>query len=791
MQPSRSSCCVLASACAVALAACCALYAADPLWPSSVPRVVVCSPAPSCPLSPAQQPLAFRIRRRRADGVLVVDARTTLGALAGIGYAQAMDRAAQMHVARVAAVGRVAQELVAAPQTLAFDAAMRRFRIERIANDTVAAMDKDALQQLCAYTAGVNQAFATHARPVELLALRASLPQWTPEDTIAVARIADIDGLLQFNYDAKVALGSVLRGADSAEAGRRTLAWLLRGVVDEGVIDDELTRAVREVRTYDFSGVPDTPAAATASNNWAVSATRSASGHAMYCSDPHLRVDVLPAVLQELVVETPDNFVAGFGIPGLPCLLFGKTRHIAFGMTYGFPDATDVFVEDCEGGACHYDGRMEPVEWHTDTILRRGEDPVTIRLAFTRNGLLDLGNPVVTNAAAAEPPLIKKGFYTSMAYPFWKIKTTHAVDTIPKVLAVKTVQEASDLLGKIEIGLNWVSADTQGSIAYQQSGTIPVRSHVGLPIRKGWDSAFAWSGEFLPSSDLASVVDPPQGIIVTANDEWNAPGKQRAVTYHYGRYRADRIRARLATKEKLTVEDMKEAQADVGSLQCEELMSAARPLLQPIASDPAGASLLAFNCSFPRGSRGATVYRRFHRELFTEALARLGGDRSVWTAVAMKPNVGWLLQRLVLEYPAELDDVLWRGETQAELFLRSARSAVASFGGREPEPHAVKFKAANLVFQGQLPLWLGLDREVETGGCTDCPCAMNIHSREDGFFPENRVAASMRFIADLAKPRQYESISSGGPSGRPMSPYYASELRRWESHQYKTVDLDD
>eukprot|EP00727_Mastigamoeba_balamuthi_P008885 m51a1_g4619 hypothetical protein (455) ;mRNA; f:288218-290072 len=445
--------CILVTAAAAVLAGYCAVYLSEPLWPHSGPRVVTCAFGPSD--SPTL--LSFTVHRRKSDGVLVVDAPRGLDAVAGIGYAHALDRAAQMHVARVAATGRVSEMLVATPETLAFDVAMRKYRLALVANETVAALDKGVLDQLRAYTTGVNKAFADNVRPVELAALRASLPPWTLEDTIAVTRMADIDGLLQLNYDAKVALGTILREAESAEAGRRTLGWLLRGVVPEDLFDEELARAVRAVGIYSFSGAPDTPAATTASNNWA-----------------------------ELIIETPENYLAGFGIPGIPCVLFGRTKHIAFGMTYGFADTTDVFVENCEGSACVYDGHLDPVTWHTEAVLRRGMEPVTIRMAFTRNGLLDLGDPVVADGSQG------------------RMKETRGMDTVPKVLSAKTVQEASDLLGRIEIGLNWVTADTEGSIA-------------GMPIRKGWDSTFSWSGQFVPTADLAHLVNPPEGVIVTAN----------------------------------------------------------------------------------------------------------------------------------------------------------------------------------------------------------------------------------------------------------------------------------
>jgi len=114
-------------------------------------------------------------------------------------------------------------------------------------------------------------------------------------------------------------------------------------------------------------------------------------------------------------------------------------------------------------------------------------------------------------------------------------------------------------------GQNVVYADTDGHIGYQATGRVPIRPGDGMLPVPGDDDAHEWTG-YVPYDKMPSVLDPPSGIIATANArvtpkdypytlaiEWSAP------------YRVQRIYKLLSTNKKYTAADMLTIQTDVRS----------------------------------------------------------------------------------------------------------------------------------------------------------------------------------------------------------------------------------
>src|SRR5262249_24618543 len=67
---------------------------------------------------------------------------------------------------------------------------------------------------------------------------------------------------------------------------------------------------------------------------------------------------------------------------------------------------------------------------------------------------------------------------------------------------------------------NFVYADVKGHIGYQLPGAIPIRGDPkdhGDRIRSGSDGSHDWTGT-IPLDDRPWQLDPPSGLIVTANN---------------------------------------------------------------------------------------------------------------------------------------------------------------------------------------------------------------------------------------------------------------------------------
>ena len=67
------------------------------------------------------------------------------------------------------------------------------------------------------------------------------------------------------------------------------------------------------------------------SNAWAVSPERSATGHAMLASDPHLEINRLPAIWYEAVLRWGRQLRDGCYVAGLPAVCRGTHRKAQLG----------------------------------------------------------------------------------------------------------------------------------------------------------------------------------------------------------------------------------------------------------------------------------------------------------------------------------------------------------------------------------------------------------------------------------------------------------------------------
>ena len=63
-----------------------------------------------------------------------------------------------------------------------------------------------------------------------------------------------------------------------------------------------------------------------------------------------MEVNRLPAIWYEAVLRWDASYVMGATLPGCPLFAVGRTRELAWGVTYLKGDTIDFFIEDCRRG---------------------------------------------------------------------------------------------------------------------------------------------------------------------------------------------------------------------------------------------------------------------------------------------------------------------------------------------------------------------------------------------------------------------------------------------------------
>ena len=306
------------------------------------------------------------------------------------------------------------------------------------------------------------------------------------------------------------------------------------------------------------------------SNSWVVDGSRSATGEPILANDPHLAPS-MPGIWYQVglhcreVTETCPYDVSGFSFSGMPGVVVGHNRRIAWGVSTMYADVTDLYLERVVGDRYEYKGKQLPLETRRETIKVAGGKSRTITVRSTRHGpLLSDVSDDVADVGSANAVALQ-----------WTALTPRR--TIAAVFALDRAQGWKDFRAAAKRftvpSQNLVYADVEGNIGYQAPGAIPIRSRGDgrWPV-PGWDGKHEWKG-YVPFDALPRELNPDEGFIVTANNQ--VVGEEYPYTLGADTalgYRSARIRDLLTSKDRLSVRDMTRFQMDAYNSNAEKLV---------------------------------------------------------------------------------------------------------------------------------------------------------------------------------------------------------------------------
>jgi penicillin amidase len=532
-----------------------------------------------------------------------------------------------------------------------------------------------------------------------------------------------------------------------------SLAWLLSNNWDK-----ELMRA-RIRRVLGSAGVatlmpPTAGGKGLGSNAWVVAGAKTASGKPLLAGDPHLPA-LQPSPWLELHLVAPGYEARGVALVFGPGIILGATPHHAWSATNVTGDVQDLFEEREDA----------VVRERTEQINVRGEpEPRTVLVRETKHG------PILTHA----PMGTLSPTYGPIDGTYALRWTGHDVAIRPSltVAAARATTFDEFRAAVLQVGCpgqNFVYADVDGTIGYQLTGVHPIRaSGVGTEPVPGWNDEHEWVGTIDPE-DLPTIVDPPEGFLVTANDGAHAKGSPHLISNDFhGAHRANRISVLLGSRENHDVDSMAAIQTDTVSLPASDVIAGLTAVTPSDDRQRAALDLLrGWDGDVRADSAAAAMY-----EVWTRTIARLvlepklGEDLtsvylagaetwtgSVLTRLLGEPN-GWLDDDLLL---AALDEAIEEahGRTWGELHRLFLAHPLASIPGLE-----ALFVAADAPFGGD-------DHTVSQGGPDD---AAGLRAG---------VIASWRVVWDLADLDRSVAIFPAGVSGNPGSPHWNDQSSQY------------
>jgi penicillin amidase len=674
------------------------------------------------------------------------------------GFVAAQDRLFQMDMWRRQGTGETAEVL--GPTAVDADRFARLIRFRGDMELEWASYSPDTKRIAVAFTGGIN-AFIDQAAgklPIEFQMLGMAPKKWRPEDVLG--RMSGIYMSQNFRNEVLRAQLVAAVGADKA----RRLAPV------------DPPRAYGPAPGLDLTGIDQRVLAGytaalkllqheppkTESNNWVVAGSRSVSGKPLLASDPH-RAIALPSLRYLVHLYAPGWNVIGSGEPGLPGVAIGHNEHIAWGITIVGTDQADIYVEETNPNKAReyrVGERWEKMTVVHETLHVKGEGkPRAVELRFTRHGPVLFEDPSKLRAFALKWAGSEPGGAAYLG--------SLAVDR------AGNVKEFLQALGSWKVpGLNFVYADRAGTIGWVAAALTPVRkNHDGLLPVPG-AGGFEWQG-YLPVAELPQRFNPKGGFVATANHNILPEKYAHGIGYEFAPpYRYQRVKDRLAAKEKWNLADFRAIQHDDLSLPGVALGRLLKTVpIEDKALETYVRLLAEWDGRLTIDSRAGPLYAAWLKEL-QDAFYAPHAPKELKGALATLSGLPVMLE--ALENPSEL----WFGSEPAASRDRLVRATFARAVEKAKKLPQRWGALHTVTFRHPLgsPFHLGPVERPSDGNAPN-------NTRYDDKFQQIH-GATYRQLFDLADWDRALATSAPGQSGQPGSPHYADLLPLWASADY-------
>ncbi len=565
--------------------------------------------------------------KRDANGIPQLYADTSEDLFRAQGYVQAQDRFWEMDVRRHITAGRLSEMF--GDSQVDTDSFIRTMGWRQVAQkeyDTK--LSPETKKYLQAYADGVNAWLAEHPGGEKASLEYAMLgavnsgykpEQWTPVDSVAwlKAMAWNLSGNLQEEIDRSLLAqdfgpdkiaelypeypysrnGTIVKtGTVSGDTYRPADGSTQPGAAPGGSTAQgaTTTKALMQGLTDRIDGMPQLlgrPGQGIGSNSWVVAGSHTTTGKPLLANDPHLGPG-LPSVWYQMglhcrTLSSACQFdVSGFTFAGMPGVVIGHNKDIAWGFTNLGADVTDLYLEKVTGPDTYQvDGKDEKFDLRKETIKVAGGEDHTITVRTTRTGA-----PLISDTSTEQQNVGKyapngssapdrgTGGY-GVALQWTALSPGKTMEAVFELDKAKNWDDFRNAAKDFAVpAQNLIYADAK-NIGYQAPGVIPVRGGKGdgsMPA-PGWDSSYQWKPDPVPFTALPYSFNPAVGYIVTANQAVVDPNYKYNLTkdWEYGtraKEITDQIEGLLKNNGKISPDDMQTLQLDNTSIMAKTLV---------------------------------------------------------------------------------------------------------------------------------------------------------------------------------------------------------------------------
>jgi len=504
---------------------------------------------------------------RDALGTATIRAGSRDDAMYALGFVHAQERYFEMDLMRRLAAGELA-ELVGSA-AIDQDRLHRPLRMRARVEVALSTMTPAERATLAAYRDGINAGIAALAsRPWEYWLLGSPPAPWREADSLLAGAAMYIDlhdpgnaRELAFSK-IKAALGENVYKFLAASGGPWDAPLLgpeMKYPAPPAPTDVDLSKL--DPKLLQMPPPPVERAATPGSNSFAVNGALTSTHAALVANDMHLHYRV-PSIWFRTRMIYPSTRRAGASvdligvtIAGIPGLIAGSNRHVAWGLTNGYGDWVDwvrVKFDTADPLRYHTVSGLQGLQQSEEVIKVHNGPDLKLTVRDTQWGPILAQDADGTPLALAWTVLQPGG----LNFSFIQMDTAESVDE------AMDVANASCLPGQ-----NFVVGDRAGNIGWTIAGRIPKRIGGFDPLLPAdWSQPGVGWGGWLDVKDYPRLPNPPKQRLWTANartlDFESADfAKLGDGGFDLGA-RARAIRDDLMAKEHFTPDDMLTIQLD-------------------------------------------------------------------------------------------------------------------------------------------------------------------------------------------------------------------------------------
>ncbi|HEY2396935.1 MAG TPA: penicillin acylase family protein [Rudaea sp.] len=701
-----------------------------------------------------------------------------------LGFVHAQERFFEMDLMRRAAAGELS-ELVGAA-ALPMDKQRRPFRMRARAAKVLATAKPDDAATLAAYGEGVNAGLAALAtRPWEYWLLQASPKPWTTKDSILVMDAMFFD-LIDTTNARELAFAKIRAALPEsvykflAVGGGPWDAPLLGPPmpypelppttdIDLRKIDAKLLRVPAEPMEHKSPG----------SNGFAVSGALTSTHAALVANDMHLNLRV-PNIWFRARLMYPNTRRAGntvdligVTLPGVPALVAGSNRHVAWGFTNSYGDWMDwvrVSLDPADKTRYHTPSGLQQIEVTNEAIKVHGGADVDIEVRDTMWG------PIIAEDADGTPLALA-----------WTALQPGAINTeIAHLDLAETADEALDVANNAGMPpQNFVVGDQAGNIAWTIAGRIPKRAGNYDPrLPSDWSQrGSGWNG-WLEPAQYPRLSNPPAQRLWTANARTMDLESADFAHLGDGGYdlgaRAHQIRDDLKAKDHFVPDDMLTIQLDDRAVFLKHWHVLLQTTLASLADSPGAAEAKRLAADWDDRADPASVGYRMARTFRTEVIDTVldgfaAAVRTKFDTFKM-PKLAQaevIVDAILLQRPANL---LPPGYTDWDDLLRKCAERSAKTLGGKPGGLAARTWGESNTAKIDHPLSAALPG---LGRLLDMPADQLPGDSNMPHVAAASFGASERFAVEPGHEEFGYFHMPAGQSDNPLSPFYGAGHEDW------------